>query len=64
MKQGGVGRKCRDDRGEGWRKKRKRALETDYVGEKNRQRNEREQREERLLTSGYGACRYSAGRGK
>lgn len=32
------------------------------MGEK--QSSERQRRQERLLTSGYGACRYSAGRGE
>lgn len=34
------------------------------MGEKNAQGSERRRRQERLLTSGYGARRYSGGRGE
>lgn len=49
MKQGGVRRKRKEDRGEGWRKQRKTALETEYVGEKKRQSNERQRKEREVV---------------
>lgn len=60
----GVRRKCKEDGDEPLRKQRRRVLRSQRqcVWERRRSRAVKDKRrQERLVTSGYGACRYSAG---